>query len=103
MDLARLGLVADSSGLLKADKALDDLAASPKQAEAQTGRYGKTAITAGKNSRQLGADVNVASKAFDYAKTAIGGIVVALGLNALKGASDAYTEFGNRLKVAGVE
>jgi tape measure domain-containing protein len=104
MDLATIGLRADSSSLLKADKALDDFSDSAKKAEKSADGFNKEAGTKTPSAlARMRASFQGALGPINLLKTTLLGVFAGIGLQGLVSISDQYTQFTNRLTVAGLE
>jgi tape measure domain-containing protein len=103
MDLAEIGLKADSSSLKAADKALDDFSASAKQAGKSADQFAVAETKATTATGKLKNSIASLNTPLTLLKASLGGIAAGLGLSFLQRATDGYTQFGNRLRVAGVE
>lgn len=103
MDLAEIGLKADSSSLKAADKALDDFGASAKSAGKAADQFAVAETKATTATGKLKNSLSSLATPLGALKASLGGIAAGLGLSFLQRATDGYTQFGNRLRVAGVE
>ncbi len=103
MDLAEIGLKADSSQIKAADKALDEFASSAKNAGRSADQFSGAETKAVKATDRLKASVTALNTPLTMLKATLGGVVAGLGLRFLQQAADGYTEFSNRLKIAGLE
>lgn len=94
-DIASLGLAVDSKPVAKAANDLDDLSKSANKAENATDRYGVASNKAATATNKLGSTAKLAVTAF----AALG---AAFSVDLLTRAADTYTQFTNRLTVAGI-
>lgn len=102
MDLAELGLKAKYDQVTGAKNALEQLAPAADKAEQQVEQFGDEAEKASKKTGKLSNSVFSMIKPMDMLKGAVAGAVGAISIAAIGTAADKYTEFNNRLKVAGV-
>jgi tape measure domain-containing protein len=102
MDLAQLGLKVDSSEVKAAAPALDDLRDSAKGAERAAEDFRGGAERAEKATEKLRTSSDGLGKTFGLLKAAVAGLVASFSIGLVADAADRYTEFNNRLKVAGV-
>ena len=103
MDLASIGLKADSSEVAKANRELNTFSKTAAGAEASANRYVKGMKEGSTATGRFRQSLESLGSPLTFLKANLLGIGAALGLGAVSRLADEYTSFTNRLKVAGVE
>jgi tape measure domain-containing protein len=103
MDLATIGLKADSSSIVKGSKDLDKLTESSKKADVANDNFAASSKKAESASDRLNKSFRGAGAGATFLKATVVSLAAGLGLSFLQKATDGYTEFGNKLRVAGVD
>jgi len=102
MDLAEIGLKADSSEITKADTALDKFASSARGAEVATDRFNKEQDQGARATSRFRNEVNLTGKGMSFIKGALGGALIAL--TAFVGAGALMKNFvDNTIEAQGVQ